>query len=325
MTTVTRRDESAEFSQVCRSGGTLRRQRKRKWLRRDSEATPVHLSDRPSGFHGSLGCGRSLISAQLAEAIRCEAARPNARPRGGSLLPPPHPLDFEWRYTPDSSQDLLTLATDLTPPDGDVLLFGTPGLALEALSFPASQRMSFLAEDNVVTERLTLLNRAAGSPLSIDLNSGTIPQATADAVLLDPPWYMDFIRPMLEAAVAACRLGGIVLISLPPRGTRPSADADQAATIRFAGRLGLDLLDRRSLAVGYDTPFFATNALAAAGVHASAGWRRGDLVLLRKMRGDGVHSVASQPRPAETGLRYLSADCASSSEPMMAMSLALGD
>ena len=282
MTTATRQVESAEFSQYV-----------------DQEVLSV-VSAGPNGFVDilmqlpsvyptdllasidRLAVG-GLISAQLAEAIRCEAARPNVRPRGGSLLPPPHPLDFEWRYTPDSSRDLLTLATDLTPPDGDVLLFGTPGLALEALLFPASQRMSFLAEDNVVTERLILLNRAAGSPLSIDLNSGPIPQASADAVLLDPPWYMDFIRPMLEDAVAACRVGGVVLISLPPRGTRPSADADHAATIRFAGRLGLELLDRRFVAVDYDTPFFETNALAAAGVHPSVRWRRGDLVVLRKL------------------------------------------
>jgi len=228
---------------------------------------------------------RCAIPASLAERIRCEATQAgNDRPEGRSLLPLPHPLDFEWRFTFDAARDLLNLATELTPSDGDVLLFGTPGLAVEALSLPTSRRLSFLGEDNIVTRRLMALNHATGSPLSIAFCGDALPQATADAVLVDPPWYMDFIRPMLEAAAAACRLGGAVLVSLPPIGTRPSAGADLAATIRFAARLGLDLIHHQPLTISYDTPFFETNALSAAGVHASSRWRRGDLIVLRKAR-----------------------------------------
>lgn len=228
---------------------------------------------------------RHVISAPLAEMIRREAARPAIeRPEGCSPLPLPHPLNFEWRFTPSASRDLLNLAMELTPADGDVLLFGTPGLALEALSLATSRRLSLLAEDNVVTRRLIALNKATGSPLSIAVCTGGLPVARADAVLVDPPWYMDFIRPMLEAAAAACRPGGVVLISLPPSGTRLSAEMDRAATVRFAARIGLDLFDHQPLVISYDTPFFEANALAAAGVNAPPRWRRGDLVVLRKAR-----------------------------------------
>ena len=240
---------------------------------------------------------RRAISRRLTETIYSESRRPtNDQPIGRLLLPLPHPLDFEWRYTPDSSRDLLNLATDLTPSDGNILLFGTPGLAVEALSLPANRQMSLLAEDNVITQRLVLLNRAVGSPLSISLSSGGLPHASADAVLVDPPWYMDFIRPMLEAAAAACRPGGIVLISLPPSGTRPSAEAECAATVRFAARLGLDLLDFQSLAIDYDTPFFETNALAAAGVYVPTRWRRGDLLVLRKGQSASCTSLPGNRR-----------------------------
>jgi hypothetical protein len=95
---------------------------------------------------------------------------------------------------------------------------------------------------------------------------------------------MDFIRPMLAAAAAACRADGVVLASLPPLGTRPSAESDRDAAVRFAGRLGLDLIDYLPLAIGYDTPFVETNALAAAGVFAPSQWRRGDLIIFRKSR-----------------------------------------
>jgi hypothetical protein len=228
---------------------------------------------------------RRLISVEIAAEIRREAAvRPDAAPEGRSLLPVPHPVDYEWRFTPDSSRVLLDLAADLTPRGGSVLLFGTPGLAIEALSLPINRRLSFLAEDNVVTRRVIALNRATDSPLSIAFCSEGHPHDTADAVLMDPPWYMDFIRPMLAAAAAACRKDGAVLISMPPIGTRPSAEQDQVAAMRYAARLGLDLLEHRALAVAYDTPFFEINALAAAGIYPPPRWRRGDLLVFRKAR-----------------------------------------
>jgi len=103
-------------------------------------------------------------------------------------------------------------------------------------------------------------------------------------VLLDPPWYLDFMRPMLTAAAHACRPRGVVLVSLPPLATRPSAVADRHATISFAGRLGLELIENEESAISYDTPFFERNSLAAAGVHPPPQWRRGDLVVFRKVR-----------------------------------------
>jgi hypothetical protein len=108
---------------------------------------------------------------------------------------------------------------------------------------------------------------------------------------------MDFIRPMVAAAAAACRMGGVVLISMPPAGTRPSAVEDRLATIRFAARLGLDLLEYQPLAIGYDTPFFEANALATAGVYAPPRWRRGDLFVLRKAR------TGCRPAPLVSGRR----------------------
>ena len=140
-----------------------------------------------------------------------------------------------------------------------------------------------MGEDNVVTQRVRLLNRAVGSPLSIPRMCGGVQKESADVVVMDPPWYADFIQPMLVTAAGKCRRGGAVLITLPARGTRPSAEADCAAVFQFAAALGLDLFDVQPLAVDYDTPFFEANALAAAGVHASGCWRRGDLAVLRKV------------------------------------------
>jgi hypothetical protein len=105
----------------------------------------------------------------------------------------------------------------------------------------------------------------------------------AAVVILDPPWYLDFLRPMLAAAAAACRFGGHVLISLPPSGVRPSAQRDRSKILYWAERQGLLLLSEDRARLSYDMPFFESNALAAAGVtNVPADWRRGDLVVFRK-------------------------------------------
>lgn len=226
---------------------------------------------------------RGEIAVGLAASIGREAARNRVRvTEGRSLLTLPHPLDFEWRFTPDTSRELLNRATDMTSSGGDLLLFGTPALAIEALSLPVGRRIAFLAENNSVTDRVVALTRATGSSLSIAFCSGGLPRESADAVLLDPPWYLDFVRPMLAAATRACRPGGVVLISLPPEGTRPGVEADRHAAIAFGRRLGLDIIEYNALTIHYDTPFFERNALIAAGIHPPPHWRRGDLLVFRK-------------------------------------------
>ena len=61
----------------------------------------------------------------------------------------------------------------------------------------------------------------------------------AGVVVIDPPWYFDFIRPILAAATLGCRLGGHLILSVPAVGTRPSAIDDRFRPIRLAKRFGL--------------------------------------------------------------------------------------
>lgn len=240
---------------------------------------------------------RALIDPVTATNI-CRLAVDNgaALVEGRSLLPLPHPLDYEWRFTPDAARALLDRAAALTHPGDDLLLFGTPGLAADALTLPIGRRIAFLAESNSVTDRIFALNRAIGEPLAIAFCSGGLPRESADGVLVDPPWYLDFVRPMLAAAAHACRPGGVVLISLPPDGARPSAKADREATIAFARRLGLALVEHAPLTIRYETPFFERNALRAAGICPPPQWRRGDLIVFRKARASLRPPVSSSRR-----------------------------
>jgi hypothetical protein len=199
-------------------------------------------------------------------------------------LPPPHPLDFEWRYTERTSSDLLTLAQTLTRPSDPVLLLGTPGVAAQATVSTLDRVVIFVGPDNVVSAGVRALNDLNNRPLVIRscVQHAAFP-SEAGVVVVDPPWYFDYMRPMLAAAAASCRVGGFVLMSLLPVGTRPGAADDRAAILKYLRRLSLEPTEIRQAELNYRTPHFEANALAAAGIRGiPSDWRRSDLVVLRK-------------------------------------------
>lgn len=228
---------------------------------------------------------RGRLSKSSADQIRRQACDPAANSNGqSSLLPLPHPLDFEWRFTSDASRMLLGLATSLTRRDEAVGLFGTPGVAVEALTNLIERPLTFFGEDNAVTRRLTALNQAMGAPLDIRLCNMAGPPRQVKAIIVDPPWYLDFVRPMLGTTALLCQMHGFVLATLPSEGTRASAAEQRATTLRYAQRLGLELVATYESTIEYETPFFEANALRANGLHISYPWRRGDLLVFKKTR-----------------------------------------
>jgi hypothetical protein len=134
-------------------------------------------------------------------------------------------------------------------------------------------------------------------PVNIALCAEVTRRNTAQIVLIDPPWYLDFVRPMVMTAAALCREGGYILASLPPAGARGKAALDRTRLFHMASRLSLDVYKEYPLSVEYDTPFFEANALKAAGIGALRAWRRGDLVILRKRTN---HPALQLPTVART-------------------------
>lgn len=232
------------------------------------------------------------VSALHARAIHSSARTTQALiDQGRRLLPPPHPLDFEWRFSGNSAEQLLTEALRLSHTDDLLLLLGTPTIALEAAVRRISRRVVFIGEQNAILRAVNQANDILGRPLSI-FHSGEQSRQIGEAsvVLLDPPWYDDCIRSMLANATVACRIGGYILISLPPDGVRPTAHQDRLKIERFASGLGLTLKESLLSAVQYDMPYFERNALAASNCFPPVDWRRGDLLVFRK---DAAHRLPS--------------------------------
>lgn len=203
-----------------------------------------------------------------------------------SSLPIPHPLDFEWRFTRQTCDELVDIAAARpeTTARPRVALFGTPNLGehiakrrpdLEATLFEkrpeACQGVAGYPNLTVRNEDLALLE--------IDgLKDGF------DIVVSDPPWYHGVTQVFVHTAASLLRTGGRLVLCAPGIGTRPSVANERLILVAFCYEHGLFPSETRPLAVEYESPPFELAALAACGLQDfNSRWRRGDLLVLSKI------------------------------------------
>lgn len=206
-----------------------------------------------------------------------EGALPLPLPDPRGNWPVEHPLDFDWRFTAEAARFLIGRCPG--PLDHPIVFLGTPTLALEATRQGRTGRVS-LFDRNAGLIASARASNANLDAFSIDLVWGA-PVGMEDAVaaLGDPPWYPEYIAAFLWAASRFTRVGGRVLMSFPPVGTRPGILDERAAALVQAARFGLRLASVEDGALAYRMPLFERNAFLAAGVPDVADdWRRGDLI-----------------------------------------------
>jgi hypothetical protein len=127
-------------------------------------------------------------------------------------LPPPHPLDFEWRFTKRTAIKLLSLAETLANPDERVVLLGTPTIAAMAASSPIDRATVFIGEDNVITRAVMAQNDLNDRPLIVQTcKSQALFPREAGVVVVDSVVFRFYATD--------ARLGGIML----PRGRHCAA------------------------------------------------------------------------------------------------------
>lgn len=200
-------------------------------------------------------------------------------------LPAPHPLDYDWRFHEHATATLLQRIDAYAVPDTPVLLLGTPSLLHATLTTQRPYTPTLL-EANSTMVRWFATHAPAAAARHCVIGQDPIPPLAGSVVVADPPWYEESIRTFLWAAAQLCSPGGIVLISLPPVGTRPGMAAEWSRVRAGAQQMGLELIRRERGALPYVTPPFERSALQAAGVPVSERpWRWGDLATFTRRMG----------------------------------------
>lgn len=194
-------------------------------------------------------------------------------------LPVPHPLDYDWRFSDAAVQHLLNQCAKLSGSNETVALIGTPSLLRMGIEQSYPRQLILLEASRATTDSLASSVPQA-QVLRCDAIEDPLPKLNAATVVLDPPWYPEHIQSFLWAACQLCKIGGHILISMPPVGTRPGIEREWTNTLDWAQQMGLALVKRAPVALSYVTPPFELNGLKAEGVHGvSREWRRGDLAV----------------------------------------------
>jgi hypothetical protein len=210
----------------------------------------------------------------------CPAAHPQVPDDLDEILPLPHPLDYEWRFDPQTRMVLAQRCEQLAGAHGPIALLGTPTLA-PALRGHAGEVLLLDANARLMMTLASACQLGTIQWAATDLAIFSAPlawQHRAAVVICDPPWYPEGFATFLCAAALLVRPGGAVLVSVPDVLTRPTVAAeledlrDLARQLRFT----TDAVD--PCAVRYRTPFFEYRALRAAGVGViPLDWRAGTL------------------------------------------------
>jgi hypothetical protein len=199
-----------------------------------------------------------------------------------ATLPEPHPLDYDWRFAEDTLKFL----------DGEIAkakskkiaILGAPTIFLRLALREADVT---LYDKNVhLVEEL----QSYGYPTALccDLFATRFDRSGFDLVVADPPWYPEHYSSFIRRSSELLTPGGLLLLSVLPRLTRPSATTDRMEILRCAETSGLDLLSIFRSSLTYKSPPFEQASLHAEGIQLED-WRRGDLfVFYRSTRPCGA-------------------------------------
>lgn len=246
-------------------------------------------------------------------------------------LLPPHPLDYEWRFSWIAVDELVGASHACTESGGPIALVGTPTIAASPEALFGHRVVTYFGVD---TEALRALGHPTWLATLINVNLLVRPSdaATYSTVIMDPPWYEEYVQRFLWFAGQITRIGGTLLLAIPPEGTRPGIVEENARLLAWCRELGFEREAVVLARLPYDMPPFERNALRAMNiVNIHGNWRKADLWRLRKVRstllgwpGDVISTPWSEHRFGPVRLR-INCDAPSQGEDPRLRSLIAND
>lgn len=219
---------------------------------------------------------------------KIDSAKSNSLPSFNQSmeLPEPHPHDFDWRFDPQTVRNLAEMLIAESRREGSILLLGAPSVFVELTKLHDVPHTTIIDWSPELINRLNQYRLPQSfTAINHNLSSSVLwnPDQPANVVLCDPPWYPEYYAAFLAQAVQVTKVGALVAISLFPVNTRPNAIIERWKILEIAQRLGLHFQSIEAGKLGYETPLFELASLRSSGVEIYGNWRKGDLVLLRKV------------------------------------------
>jgi hypothetical protein len=203
------------------------------------------------------------------------------------LFKKPHPLDFEWRNSSKTLHYLCELIQDINTVDDKLLLLGMPSLFVSTYLTSLPNNVTLIDNNPTLITSLRQITQKSKSHNIVEgdvFNVNPKKIGRYNTVFMDPPWYPDHFFQFIWLACECLEVGGVLGISLPPLNTRPGIDKERMEWFQYCQKHGLCIESLTPQSMEYVMPFFEFNAFRASGIKNTAPfWRKGDLVLFRKV------------------------------------------
>ncbi len=181
-------------------------------------------------------------------------------------------LDFDWRFTADSSVKICDLVKDLP----SILFIGAP--SVYAL-FASPKRRCLLIDRNPFYEDY-LPQYASSHILTKNIEHvNELPIKNFSAAVIDPPWYLDDYLFWIRRAIQFLDDDATIFFPLLPTLCRPSASREQSTLFRTLKDYGR--LFYCGISIAYETPSFEAAVLNSFSLPALHGWRKADIYGLK--------------------------------------------
>lgn len=201
------------------------------------------------------------------------------------ILPVPHILDYDWRFSMQSIRHLYKKIRSDAPRKGTIVFLGTPSLWKYCARL-LPDRLQLILIDINANKHLKGMKQTNISGLDIDINkkSEILPKIYADIIIMDPPWYLNYYRLFFARANEMTHYGTLIYCVMPPRFTRVKAQEEtEELLVELSDQYGLEKVSYHTGDVTYHTPPFEKNVLRSHGIEClPPNWRIGDLLVVRK-------------------------------------------
>jgi hypothetical protein len=205
-----------------------------------------------------------------------------------NILFPPHPLDFDWRFTQKTSDELISISIKLTGPEDTIVFLGTPSLFNQVIKQNINR--NFLLIDTNSSDFININKNCSIKIFNLFEGVHHIYHNCAKLIIIDPPWYPEYQRAFLNNASKICQYNGMILLVTPKAGTRPTIRREWQSLLVWANKIGLKNEGLLNINVAYDTPYFEKNALKKSGIlNFPLDWRSADLTIFKKQSEQCVH------------------------------------
>jgi len=198
-------------------------------------------------------------------------------------LPAPDPSLSQWWFTSLGANKILSnvFGRAIKYNDPKILCIGCPSL-VKQLSSKIHTTLLDIDNDIIRTIKDAKIENLECHQYNIqeDLNKNF--QGKFDISIIDPPWYDDTIKQMINRAIEATKLDGDIYCTFPGRLTRADIEKFRTDFIQEIVSIGHRIIAINHDSILYQVPPFESIAFKNIEEFIGVPWRKGDLIHIQK-------------------------------------------